>query len=351
MKYLFTILLIICCCLNLHAKWLETDYDFGTWHESEGLRYGSVRMVNDSSRPIIIRRVRSSCGCTKVNFPKNEIAPGDTAFIKFNYNPQGRPGKFSKNIQVWIDDSEVPDSISIHGTVIGSEVSLAKRYPYVANEFRMADSIVPLGIITTGQSQHSYISYYNHSKYTIQPSVNILPPHILPLKFTVPRSVAPGESFIIGIDLLTDMNTQMGHTSQPIEINVNDSHLIASVETNIQPPIRKYTLEQIKDAPIASITPSSINIGLISQNKKVKFSFDITNKGKSSLKLYRIYSTFKGIKISKHPTEISPGKSCKIKCELNNSPINDKIFREKIEIISSDIHHPTQTIEIIGKLL
>lgn len=82
------------------VTWLSTHYNYGAFREEEGPRKGSLSFVNSGDAPTFIRNVRPSCGCTAADYPRDMIAPGDTATIEFTYDPARRPGPFDKTIRV-----------------------------------------------------------------------------------------------------------------------------------------------------------------------------------------------------------------------------------------------------------
>lgn len=63
---------------------------------------------NDGKRPLIIRKVQPSCGCTLANADKMEIAPGDSAHITIHFNTLGREGDDTKSITVITNDPARP---------------------------------------------------------------------------------------------------------------------------------------------------------------------------------------------------------------------------------------------------
>ena len=57
-------LLLTLCAGRAEVKWLQTDYDFGTWHEAQGRRTGIARFGNMGEGAVAITGARASCGCT-----------------------------------------------------------------------------------------------------------------------------------------------------------------------------------------------------------------------------------------------------------------------------------------------
>ena len=64
----------------------------------------------------MLDNVSASCGCTTPKWPRETIAPGQSYVIVAEYNSQGRPGTFTKNIFVKSNGGEV--TLTISGNVV-----------------------------------------------------------------------------------------------------------------------------------------------------------------------------------------------------------------------------------------
>jgi len=80
-------------------QWIDSTKDYGKIAEGQKLDV-SFRFKNTGDKPLIIRSVRPSCGCTAAEPPKEPIAPGAEGTIKASFNSQGREGINRKDIYV-----------------------------------------------------------------------------------------------------------------------------------------------------------------------------------------------------------------------------------------------------------
>ena len=80
-------------------QWIDSVKSFGKITEGQTLHV-SFRFKNTGDKPLIIRSVRPSCGCTAADPPKEPVAPGAEGTIKASFNSQGREGMNSKDIYV-----------------------------------------------------------------------------------------------------------------------------------------------------------------------------------------------------------------------------------------------------------
>ena len=93
----------------------NTEHDFGTI-EQNGDGTTEFVFTNTGDAPLILSNVRSSCGCTVPKWPRDPIAPGDSASIDVKYDTR-RIGSFSKTITVYSNATETPILLKIKGTV------------------------------------------------------------------------------------------------------------------------------------------------------------------------------------------------------------------------------------------
>ena len=106
--------------------------------EKETIDYGKIKNGSDGERvfvftntgtePLIIDKVKGSCGCTVPTKPEGPIMPGQTGEIKVKYDTK-RPGGFSKTVTITSNATEPRKVIRIKGIVIkeGSESAVQKE--------------------------------------------------------------------------------------------------------------------------------------------------------------------------------------------------------------------------------
>ena len=95
--------------------------------ENEILDYGTILQNSEGSRkftfknigkkPIIITKIKGSCGCTVAAKPEKPIMPGETASIKVKY-ATNKLGSFNKSFTVTSNANEGKKIIRIKGKVI-----------------------------------------------------------------------------------------------------------------------------------------------------------------------------------------------------------------------------------------
>ncbi len=93
----------------------KTTHDYGTI-EQNGDGNCEFKFTNDGKEPLILSNVRSSCGCTVPEWPRQPILPGKSDVIKVHYDTK-RVGMISKTITVYSNAKEPTIVLHIKGNV------------------------------------------------------------------------------------------------------------------------------------------------------------------------------------------------------------------------------------------
>ena len=103
---------------NPKIEFKEQEYDFGSFEPvgNDTLKSHSFRFYNTGQQPLVILHVATGCGCTRPQYPKTPIEPGDSGIVTVNYKGYGQPvGKFRKSVTVYSNDPRSYTRIFIRG--------------------------------------------------------------------------------------------------------------------------------------------------------------------------------------------------------------------------------------------
>lgn len=89
------------------AAFAEQSFDFGAMKQGEKKEH-TFMLANTGKSDLIIRNVRSSCGCTAVAPSTKVISAGQSAPIKVTFDSRGKRGRQSKSITVITNDPKNP---------------------------------------------------------------------------------------------------------------------------------------------------------------------------------------------------------------------------------------------------
>ena len=101
-------------------QWIDSSFNKGTITEGEKIEI-VYRFKNTGEKPLIIKDVRPSCGCTVAEKPLEPIAPGKEGSIKAVFDSQNKPGPTHKTITV-VSNTE-PESYALTFNVIVNKKS------------------------------------------------------------------------------------------------------------------------------------------------------------------------------------------------------------------------------------
>ncbi len=97
-------------------KWKTTSIDLGKVSKNE-IQKLNFEFTNNSASSIQILEAKGSCGCTKIEYPRETIKSGETASISANFQ-SGSLGAFKKNIRIKTSDSDEYTYLYFRGEVV-----------------------------------------------------------------------------------------------------------------------------------------------------------------------------------------------------------------------------------------
>jgi hypothetical protein len=96
-------------------EFAETQHDYGTIPYKGDGAYSFV-FKSTGKEPLLLKNVRSSCGCTVPEWPKEPIKKGEKGIIKVVYKTS-ITGNFTKSISVFSNATDAPIILVIKGKV------------------------------------------------------------------------------------------------------------------------------------------------------------------------------------------------------------------------------------------
>lgn len=97
-------------------EWRKVSHDFGEIVKDVPAS-AEFELENLGSEPILITRVKGSCGCTATSYDKDPIQPGKSASVKATYNAKAT-GPFTKTVTVYTNAQDEPFVLTVKGTVV-----------------------------------------------------------------------------------------------------------------------------------------------------------------------------------------------------------------------------------------
>jgi uncharacterized protein (DUF58 family) len=108
MKYAFALLMMLVAAVSLSAAGPailleEPVFNFGQVAEGARVEH-TFRFKNSGDVPLVIEKVRSSCGCTAALLSTEVVPPGEYGEVKTNFNSSGFSGPVQKTIFIYSND-------------------------------------------------------------------------------------------------------------------------------------------------------------------------------------------------------------------------------------------------------
>jgi hypothetical protein len=88
----------------------ETQHDFGQVKEGDKVDY-TFKFMNNGSSNLIIKDVKTSCGCTAALLSEDNLNPGQEGTIKVELNTANRSGKMSRTVTIQSNDPNEPAKV------------------------------------------------------------------------------------------------------------------------------------------------------------------------------------------------------------------------------------------------
>ena len=131
MKKIALILFVSVLTISMNAQEKTAVADGPAFEfETETIDYGKIEngsngervfvFTNVGNAPLIIDKVKGSCGCTVPTKPEGPIMPGETGEIKVKYDTK-RTGGFSKTVTITSNATEPRKVVRVKGIVLKPE--------------------------------------------------------------------------------------------------------------------------------------------------------------------------------------------------------------------------------------
>lgn len=355
MKHILGLVAILCISIVSNAqsiRWINSEYDFGAFKEDSGLVSCQFKGINIANEPIAIINARATCGCTTPRYPHGSINQGDTIVVSVSYDPQARPGRFSKKIYIKNNIDDEQDQLTIRGVVIGTESTLKSRYPIEWGNLRSQNEIVFIGDVKKGKSKSIFFSVYNQSTDTISPFIKDVPSYIK--ASIIPSEIPPGEQASVAFYFDAFYCDKWGAINKKVTLvtdkNSEESFPIEFI-ANVIPDFSKMTPGEQLKAPKVEIENECVDFGRVNRNEEsLTKEFVIKNQGKDVLDIYRVYSPDEGIELNVEKTKIKGGRSTNVRVTVIPSQLKGELLNATIKLVVNDPINPQPIVRVVGEL-
>jgi len=332
-------------------KFQEKQHNFGTFKEEAGKQIYAFEFLNTGSVPIIIKQVKSSCGCTSPSWTKTPVAPGKTGVIRAEYNPKNRPGPFNKSLTVISNTQPTTNILRIKGTVTPKVKTKKDQYPRFMSGLRLKSNHLSFTKVKAGKEKEAFMAVYNDSDVDIKVNFRRLPKH-LNLKLE-PAVLKPKQEGKIVGEYNAKIKNDWGFVTDYVDVLVNDKYEARNrltISATIEDDFSALSAEQLAMAPKVQFDQSVFNFKELKQGESVEHIFILKNIGKSDLIIRKTKTTCGCTAVSPKSKIVKPGEQTDLKVIFNS---RGKRGRQNkiITLITNDPKHASSRLKIVGNVL
>jgi len=329
-------------------EFVKTNHNFGEIREEDGSVVYEFEFTNNGKAPLVISRVKASCGCTTPGWSTEPVLPGESGFVKAQYNPNNRPGSFRKSLTVTTNTDQAVTYLYISGNVIPKVKTIEEILRHKDGLVRIKSRSLNLGRITTEKILERSFEIYNESdSVVVSFSDQFDSPTFIKVSF-VPQQLQPKEkgAMIISYDPVHDDN--LGFNNHQISYQTDetaDAKKVVNVLATIAEYFPPMTAEEIAQAPTLAIEDRLQDLGKVKQGEKAATTFKITNTGKSDLNIRKVISNCSCLVVQLEKSDLKPGESTFLKATFDSLRRRGNQTKS-ITIFSNDPKAPSQMATI-----
>ena len=169
----------------------RTRIETGPIGEDDGPKSFVFTWRNIGDKPLVIIRVKTTCGCAVVTCDRRPVKPGETDSVTVTYHPKGHPGSFARKIFLFtqLDENAPTATLELAGEVIPS-ARPTYAYPHARGNLLLKQEVIRFtGTAPAAES----IECLNGGNDTLRIGIDtrILPPPCIRAEFS-PAELLPG---------------------------------------------------------------------------------------------------------------------------------------------------------------
>lgn len=310
----------------------------------------TFELRNKGGRKLKITDVKASCGCTAVEYPKEEIPSGSNFTIKLTYDAR-QLGHFDKSVCIVSNGSKKPVYLNMKGVVMANLKDYSGSYPFAIGDLLIDRNDIEFDDVNKGDNPTQDIYILNNGTKVFTPNMMHLPPFLTAV--TTPEKLGPGRSGKISVTLNSSNLHDYGLTQTSIYLARDLGEKISSdneisVSAILLPGFVGVTEANKQYAPKMVLSADSLTFDF---NGKSKRSEDIviTNNGRTDLKITALQMFTSGLKVTLGKRELKPGESTKLKITAYSAELKKARSKPRVLMITNDPDRAKVVININSK--
>lgn len=346
---------LLVCITSLHAQELQFDKDFhnfGKLLPNADPQVHKYEFKNTGNKPVKIKKVRASCGCTATDWTKSPVKPGQMGYVKVSFDPKGRSGYEQKDVRIITNAINSPHHVLFEAYIHKNMPKNRATFDYNFGNLSLNTDFIDFGNLPLGTQSQSRIKIKNDGDSTITIE-DINTSNKITSQPATPFKIKGGETQPLTFTLVS-------HGS-PTELGIYEGEInIRSSEYPKQPyPVMTLGIfypnipkpEEGAKTPEIAFKSKKIEFGQLSQGAAFKAQFKFENKGDGELTVYKVQSGGCSCTMpDKYRDEkIRPGEKDKIRVKFDSESLEGPIDK-KIYVFTNDPKNPLVVLSIKGEI-
>ena len=309
----------------------------------------SFEITNTGDEAVKIEKVKTSCGCTTVNYSTSTVGRGQSFVVAATYDAK-MMGHFDKFIGIYADNDSEPLMLHLKGVVVrGYDEEAKGSYDCQVGILKTDKDNLEFDDVSRGDMPTQEFRIFNSTDQEVEPVLMHLPGY---LSATIaPRRIAPGHWGVARLTLdsravhdygLTQTNIYLG--SFPGDKVSEDKGI--PVSTILLPEHHELTQQQRMNAAIIQVYPRKLKMGAFNGKKKMKGMVYLKNVGRSPLAIRSLQLFTGGVTIDLDKRTIAPGDMAKMKVVVYRDPLKKSRVKPRVLMITNDPDNPKITLNI-----
>lgn len=298
---------------------------------------------------IRINKVRTSCGCTSVQYPRKTLARGEDFTVAATYDAN-QMGHFQKEVALYTEQGE-PVYLTLKGIVVEEVVDFVGDYPFDLGELKTDCNNVEFDNVNQGDQPYARFHVMNNSQRVAEPVVMHLPKY---LKAEVsPSKISPGRTGVVTIMLNSSELRDYGLTQTTVFLGlypgdkVNHSKAI-DVSAVMLPNFTEMTATDMVQAPHITLSADSVRFDAKGKQKQ-RADILVTNSGKSELDISSLQMFTTGLQVSLNKSKLQPGETAHLRITGMMKELRNLRAKPRVLMITNDPANPKVVIPVYSE--
>lgn len=272
---------------NEPLSWDKTVHNFGDVSVADGPLSCSFTLTNNTSEPVSIFEVVSSCGCTDVKWTRGSIQPGSTGVISATYKNEDGPMPFDKTLTAYISGVKKPVILRLRGVVHDKKKSNEELYgAEKIGNLGMKSRAVNAGTVRQGLSTSETATVANLGKKAMKVTFTDVSDHLTVSVDPNPIPAGGTATLSCTVDAAPGVYGRHEYSATPV-IDGKKASAPIVITAWTQENFSGWTEKQRKDAALPYFDQSTFNFGKVKAGKKLDVTFSCNNRGKSAFHVYQ----------------------------------------------------------------